>query len=118
METIRADFEHNTSEGSDNNLESENTDPNKEEDRILADSFEGVQLVMNFARAEHVNDLEHDEGGEEESPMAGRASRVVAHFGLAGNRLPLSSEIKATFLFRRVEAWLFQFTELLVNLCD
>lgn len=118
METIRADFEHNTSEGSDNNLESEDTDPDNEEDRILADSCEGVKFVMNFARAEHVNDLEHDECGEEESPVAGRASRVVALFGFATNRLPLSSKFNAAFLDSRVESWHFQFAELLVDLSD
>jgi len=118
VETIRADFEHNTGEGSNDNLESEDTNPNNEEDSVLADSSEGVKLVMNLARAEHVNDLEHDEGGEEESPVTGRTSGVVAGLGFLVNRFPLSSESNATFLVSGIEGSLAQFLEHFVNLGD
>lgn len=73
---------------------------------------------MNLARAEHVNDLEHDEGGEEESPVTRRTSGVVAGLGLVVNRFPLGSESNATFLVSGVEGGLAQLCEHIVNLGD
>lgn len=88
VETIRADFEHNISELGNENLKAEDADPDNQEDGVGENAGEGVHFVMDLARAEHVNYLEHDEGGEEESEVAGRASGLVALFCCITNRFP------------------------------
>jgi hypothetical protein len=80
IETIITNFEHNTSELSNEDLEAKDEEPYTNEDHVGGNSFEGVHFIMNLARAEHVHNLEHHEGGEEESKVAGRTSGVIAHF--------------------------------------
>jgi len=75
---FRAHFEDHTSELSDADLEAENEEPDSHEDGVLKHSLEDVEFVMDLAGAEHVDDLEHHEGGEEESPVARGMSREVA----------------------------------------
>jgi len=79
-ETFVTNFEHNASELGNEDLEAKDENPYGDEDHVGANSFEGVHFIMDLARAEHVHNLEHHEGGEEESEVAGRASGVVAHF--------------------------------------
>lgn len=80
-ETFGAHFEDYTSELGDEDLESEDEEPDSHEDRVREHSLEDVEFVMDLARAEHVDDLEHHEGSEEESPVARGMSREVASCG-------------------------------------
>jgi len=103
--TVGADLEHNTSELGNDDLESEDTDPDSKEDHVLAKSLEGVKFIMDHARAEHVDNLEHHEGGEEESEMTGRATGLEAHFShsAVGNEFPDSSDDFTSFFGHGVE---------------
>lgn len=77
-ETFRAHFEDHTSELGDADLEAEDEEPDSHEDRVGKHALEHVEFVMDLARAEHVDDLEHHEGGEEEGPVARSKSWEVA----------------------------------------
>lgn len=103
--TVGADFEHNTSELGNDDLESEDTDPDSKENHVLAKSLEGVKFIMDHARAEHVDNLEHHEGGEEESEMTGRATGLEAHFSYStgGFEFPDSSDDFTSFFGHGVE---------------
>jgi len=92
VETIFTNFEHDTSELRDEDLKAKDEEPYGNEDHVGGKSFEGVQFIMNLARAEHVHNLEHHEGGEEESKVARRASGVIAHFCTSSNTLPDGAE--------------------------
>lgn len=80
-ETFGAHFEDDAGELCDEDLEAENEEPDSHEDRVGKHSSEDVEFVMDLAGAEHVDDLEHHEGSEEESPVARGMSGEVASCG-------------------------------------
>lgn len=59
---------------------------------------------MDLARAEHVHDLEHHEGGEEEREVAGSTTGVVALFNTTFTHdLPISSDSQAVCFLGGIE---------------
>lgn len=58
-------------------LETDDEDPDGDEHEVIADSRENVEFIMDLPGGEHVSDLEEHEQGEEEGELAGVSGRVV-----------------------------------------
>jgi len=58
VETVSVDLEHFTSELSDEHLEDQDEDPDSNEHKVGVNTLENVELVMDLARTDHVENLE------------------------------------------------------------
>jgi len=70
IETIKAADHDFSTELGDNDLTAANEEPEHNEDPVLVHSLEDVPFVMNLARAQHVEDLQENKGGENKCQMA------------------------------------------------
>lgn len=69
-ETSAANFEDHSSGLSNNDLKANDTEPDSKEYPVVTHARENVLFIVDHARAEHVELLEDNEGGEEESEVA------------------------------------------------
>lgn len=71
-------FKYFSGELSDKDLENEDRDPDYQEHRVMEQTLEYVELVVDLLRVQHVEDLHQHERREDHSKLPARAGVVVA----------------------------------------